>query len=50
MIFHKLAKTKSKLQLKKILESVIFIFKSFGLAKGLILMCTYIEKFGDLNR
>ena len=47
MIFQKLAKNRSKLNLKKILESVIFIFEGFGLAKALILMPTFIEKIGD---
>ena len=44
MIFQKLARNRSKLKLKKILESVIFIFERFGLAKGLILMRTFIRK------
>ena len=47
MIFQKLAKNMSKLELKKILDSVIFVFEGFGLAKGLILMRIFIEKIGD---
>ena len=47
MIFQKLAKNGSKLKLKKVLESVIFIFEGFGLAKVPILMRTFIEKIGD---
>ena len=47
MIFQKLAKNRSKLKFKKILESVIFIFVGFGLVRGLILMRTFIEKIGD---
>ena len=47
MIFQKLAKNRSKLKFKKIVESIIFIFEGFGLAKGLILMRTFIEKIGD---
>ena len=47
MIFQKLAKNRSKLKLKKNLESVIFIFEGFDLAKGLIFMRTFIEKISD---
>ena len=47
MIFQKLRKDRSKLKFKKILESEIFIFEGFGLAKGLILMRTFIEQIGD---
>ena len=47
MIYQKLAKNRSKLKFKKILESVIFIFEGFGLVKGLILMRTFIKKIDD---
>ena len=47
MIFQNLAKNRSKLKFKKILGSVIFSFEGFGLAKGLTLMRTFIEKIID---
>ena len=47
MIFQKLAKNRSNLELYKILENVILICKGFGPAKGLIFMRTFIEKIGD---
>ena len=47
MIFQKLAKNRAKLKFTKILETEIFIFEGFGLAKGLILLPTFIEKIGD---